>query len=192
MKIYFTAAISSKQEYGDNYKKIVSTLKELGHDVISEQILEKEMEQLSSQTNEQREKYYQWMVKEMKKADLLVAEVSFPSTVHVGHELTLALDQEKPVLALYTKGKQPLLFWGIVSEKFYVEEYDLDSLKKILKQSIQYLAEKIDTRFNFFISPKIGNYLDWIAKKKKLPRAVYLRKLIEDDMDKNKEYSEAE
>jgi hypothetical protein len=52
--------------------------------------------------------------------------------------------------------------------------------------------ENIDTRFNFFISPKIGNFLDWIAKKKKLPRAVYLRKLIEDDMDKNKEYSKAE
>ncbi len=192
MRIYFTAAISAKSDFGENYKRIVECLKELGHEVASEQILEKEMLDVNRQTSEDREKYYQWMVREIKKADLLVAEVSFPSTVHVGHELTLALDQEKPVLALYTKDKQPMLFWGIISEKFYVEEYNLENLKKVLERSIKFLAEKIDTRFNFFISPKIGNYLDWIAKKKKLPRAVYLRKLIEDDMDKNKDYSKAE
>jgi hypothetical protein len=51
-----------------------------------------------------------------------------------------------------------------------------------------YLSDTQDVRFNFFISPQIGNYLDWVSKNKRIPRAVYLRRLIEEDMKNNKEY----
>lgn len=190
MKIYFTAAISSMLQYGENYQKIVDVLRQLGHTVIADHILKADLQAVMAQSDEVHQKYYNQMVKNIASADLLVAEVSFPSTVHVGHELTLALDKDKPVLALHLKDKKPVLFWGIVSERFYVAEYDKENISKIIKESLEYLSEKIDTRFNFFISPKIGNYLDWISKKKKLPRAVYLRKMIEQDMDKNKEYSQ--
>ena len=63
------------------------------------------------------------------------------------------------------------------------------SVEEALKLALDYASDQMDTRFNFFISPKHGNYLDWISKNKKVPRAVYLRRLIEKDMDENKEYS---
>ncbi|OGV91825.1 hypothetical protein A3A66_02560 [Microgenomates group bacterium RIFCSPLOWO2_01_FULL_46_13] len=190
MKVYFTAAISALSQYGDNYKKIVSSLEDLGHTVIADHILKKSLTQVLYQEKpEEHEAYYKSMIKNISSSDLLVAEVSFPSTVHVGHELTLALEKDKPVLALFIKGKRPVLFWGITSDKFYATEYELGDLKKTLKDAIEYLTEQMDTRFNFFISPKIATYLDWIAKKKRLPRAVYLRRLIEEDMKNDKNYS---
>jgi len=191
MKVYFTAAISAKDQFGKNYKAIVETLRELGHKVSADHILKRDMSFIKKETDEEHKKHYKWMVRELSKADLLIAEVSFPSTVHVGHELTLALEKDKPVLALYTEKRKPLLFWGITSEKFYVAEYNLRNIKSVLEGSIDYLAEQMDARFNFFISPKIGNYLDWIAKKRKMPRAVYLRRLIEKDMVMNKKYKKS-
>lgn len=55
----------------------------------------------------------------------------------------------------------------------------LNDLKKVLSD---YLIEKNveqDLRFNFFLSPKLSNYLDWVAKNKKVSRSVYLRHLID-------------
>ena len=118
----------------------------------------------------------------------MVAEISFPSTVHVGHELTLALDYNKPVLALYEQGKRPILFWGLEEDKFAVEEYTPDNLVEVIKSSLDFLMDQVDTRFNFFISPKHQSYLDWISKERKIPRAVFLRDLIEREMDKDEEF----
>ena len=76
-------------------------------------------------------------------------------------------------------------------EALYFVEYTDTNLEKVLEEYIEYAKEHSDTRFNFFISPQIGTFLDWISRKKKLPRAVYLRRLIEEDMKLNKEYDEA-
>ena len=40
-------------------------------------------------------------------------------------------------------------------------------------------------RFTFFITREIAAYLDKVTVRKKVPKAVYLRKLVEEDMKKN-------
>ena len=62
----------------------------------------------------------------------------------------------------------------------------------MVASALDYVSSAQDVRFNFFISPTIGLYLDWISKNKRIPRAVYLRKLIEEEMRENKEYKESE
>lgn len=189
MKIYFTASVSGKKEFEQNYLKIVETLKDLGYEVKADHIFGTTTQSLQSESLKEREKNVLQLKKWASDCDLVVAEVSSGS-INVGYEISAALDKEKPVLALHVAGKVPVLLFGVTSDKFRLVEYDLASLTELLKMYVKDLSENIDTRFNFFISPKIGNYLDWISKKKKLPRAVYLRKLIEEDMDKNKEYSQ--
>lgn len=186
MKVYFTASILSKNEFGGAYQKIVNCLEDLGHKVAANHILRRSFEEVQSQIEGDQQRYYRTMLARINDCDLMVAEVSFPSTVHIGHELTLGLEKGKPVLALHQKGKRPVLFWGIDSEKFYLAEYDATNLKEVLEDSIEYLSEQQDVRFNFFISPKIQLYLDWVAKYKRTPRAVYLRELLEKDMKENK------
>lgn len=189
MLIYFNASVSSKAEYNAHYKKIVELLEKQGHKVIADHILDYPVTKRSEETSKSRKAYYSQMIKRIKKSDLMVAEISFPSTVHVGHELTLAMDFNKPVLALYQKTKRPILFWGLEEDRFLVEEYTDAEIEDVIKRGVDYLSEHMDTRFNFFISPRIENYLDWIAKNKRTPRAVYLRNLIKKDMEKNKDYS---
>lgn len=188
MKIYFTASILSKAEYEKEYRAIVNHLEKLGHVVVSDHVLEKQVEDILTQLEKEQQHYYRSMLTHINECDMVVAEVSFPSTVHIGHELTLGLEKGKSVLALHQKDKRPVLFWGIDSEKFYLAEYDMGSLKQVLKDSIEYLAEQQDVRFNFFISPKIQQYLDWLAKYRRKPRAVYLRELLERDMRENKDW----
>lgn len=191
MKIYFNAAVSTKAEYGAVYKKIVSILEQMGHTVIAEHILGPQLNDLLNESKEQRNKYYQKMKRSIKNCDIMVAEISFPSTVHVGHELTLAMEYKKPVLALYQSQKKPVLFWGVEEEQFFAAEYSEENLKSVLEESLIYLTNQMDTRFNFFISPSIGHYLDWISQKKKIPRSVYLRTLIEKEMSENEEYNDS-
>ena len=188
MKIYFTASITSLKDYEKEYRAIVSTMRKLGHIVIDDQVFDKEADEILSQSEKEQQKYYRTMLTKIGACDLMVAEVSFPSTVHIGHELTLGLEKGKPVIALHKKGKRPVLFWGIDSEKFYLAEYDLENLEQILEDSIEYLSEQQEVRFNFFVSPNIQQYLDWVAKYKRTPRAVYLRELLERDMKENKDW----
>jgi hypothetical protein len=43
-------------------------------------------------------------------------------------------------------------------------------------------------RFNFFVSPKILTYLDWVGQKRMIPKSVFLRNLIEREMKKDRDF----
>lgn len=188
MKIYFTASVTGKDKFTRNYKEIVRHLSALGHQVVADHILKVNSDDLVNQSVEQREKHFQNVKHWLNTCDIVVSEVSYSST-NVGYELSMALDREKPVLALHTKDHAPILLVGVLSDKFLLGSYELHDLKRILKESLEDLKEQTDVRFNFFVPPKIVAYLDWVAKNKKLPRAVYLRKLIEEDMKKNPQFN---
>jgi len=188
MKIYFNAAISSKSEYGEYYKRIVKKLQQLGHEVYAEHILDVDLVKVLSKSSGEHQRYYNNMVARITRCDLMVAEVSFPSTVNVGHELSLAVERGKPVLALHVRGKKPVLFWGLESDKFFVSEYDEHDLESVIERAMEELKNQTETRFNFFVSRDLSAYLAWISRKRRIPRAVYLRQLIWLEMKKNREF----
>lgn len=190
MKIYFTGSLHNKDIDKQVYEKIVSLLETSGHEVRSDHILKTKQLDLDTQSASDRSIYYEKLHKWISSADLVVGEVSYPSTINIGHEISLALDKGKPVLALYQKGRAPGVMQGIKSDRFMLVEYTLPELKKTLDYGLDEALNQVDVRFNFFISPQIGRYLDWVSQKKRIPRAVYLRKLIEEEMKSNSEYSE--
>lgn len=188
MKIYFTAAVSAKSEYGIFYERIVKKLRGLGHDVYADHILGATLTDILGKSGVVHKEYYNKMLGRIRQSDLVVAEVSFPSTVNVGHELTIALEKGKPVIAMHLKGKKPVLFWGLESDSFYVAEYDTKDLEEVIASAMEKLKNEVDTRFNFFINRRVAAYLDWIAAKKRIPRAVYLRQLIRQEMRSRNEF----
>lgn len=187
MKVYFTASIAGKKELENNYRLIVDTLRSMGNEVVADHVLGVSSEELLSESIDKREDHFNQVKKWIGGADLVVAEVSHPST-NVGYEISMALDREKPVLCLHIVGRVPVLLMGVASDKLRVSEYGADNLKQTLKLDTAELSTIVDTRFNFFVSPQIQSYLDWVAKSKRVPRAVYLRRLIEEDMKKNQDY----
>ena len=189
MKVVFVASHTQKEELGEYYKRVVKFLRDKGLDVSSGSLFD---EKLEKEGSDNREKWYKESIREVQKADLVIVEISYPSTANVGHELTYALEIGKPVVALYHKGKEPVFLRGREDEKLLLFEYTENDLESVLDSALEYATDIQDVRFNFFISPAIGRYLDWVSKKRRLPRAVYLRRLIEEDMRANKEYGEGE
>ncbi len=187
MKIYFTASITGKNKYQKNYKTIVSSLESLGHKVISDHILQSDSDELLAEDAHEREEHHKKLSKWLNQADIVVAEVSFPS-VSVGYEVALGLEKNKPVLALHEESQVPVALLGETSDKFILASYNTTDIKKDIKYLVDEVSDQMDTRFNFFISPKHQNYLDWIAKNRKVPRSVFLRRLIEEHMEQNEDY----
>lgn len=188
MKIYFSAPVSRvTHEIRQNYEFIINCLRDLGHNVLAEHIKGKTADKIKKQTREQALQVQKLMTKRKKQADLVVLEVSTPS-FGIGQELASALDNNKQVVALYASGHEPHLLRDENQDSLFVVEYSKVNLKQVLREVLEDARDQMDVRFNFFISPKIGAYLDWIAKHRKLPRAVFLRKLIEEHMAKNKDY----
>lgn len=191
MKIYFTGALSRiTPETRELYTKIVAILERLGHTVMASHMQNKDRSIIRNQTDKETALVQNKMSKWRKQATLLVAEVSTPS-LGVGQEIAETLADNRQVLALYLNGKKPNILTHQGRDLLYLVEYSAENLKARLCEYIEFAKINSDTRFNFFISPQIGSYLDWISHQKKLPRAVYLRRLIEDDMKLNKEYEQA-
>jgi hypothetical protein len=191
MKIYFNASCTYRDKYLEEYQAIVKILSEFEHEVMSDHILNFDVKTRKYEDVKFRKDYYQWMTHRIKQADLMVAEVSFPSTIHVGHELTLALEMDKPVLGLYTKGKRPNILWGIKNPNFLLEEYQLNNLEEVIKDSLLYFDDQSETRFNLLLSKSLNNYLNKFAHRHQKPKSVVVRDLIyqlkETDQEMNNE-----
>lgn len=187
MKAYFTASLRGKKKFIENYRKIVEQIEAQGYKMLSNHVLRETPKIVLAKTHEEVLDFYTKFLKLVSSADVVVAESSCHST-NVGHEVSVALGKGKPAIVLYTKSNEPRFLTANPSDKLLVYEYDMNSLAKTLRDALKEAKDQMDVRFNFFVSPKIVHYLDWIAKERKMPRAVYLRRLIGADMKKNKEY----
>ena len=189
MRIYFTASLRGKKEFGENYVQIVKSLSRIGDKVFADHILNFNADSLGTQTKEEAKKNYDRVLSEIKKADIFVAEVSTQS-LSVGHELTEAMTLSKPMVILYTGEHLPGLLLGSVYDKMQIVQYTPENLKDKLSAAVEEAMRHADVRFNFFVSPKILAYLDFIAQKRMIPRSVFLRNLIEREMKKDKEFKD--
>jgi len=189
MKFHFFGSLEGDRE---NYKKIFSVLEKMGHKSVTDHVLTRKIEDVEKETPKESEAYLRKMLRWVNNADFVVAEATCPE-VSTGYEIMIAQEKGKPVIVLYENEKKavPHTLKGLPAEKIQVYGYSADNaveLKKTLKMAVKEAKDQMDVRFNFFVSPKIVHFLDWISKTKKMPRAVYLRRLIESDMKKFKEY----
>lgn len=190
MKFFLSASIYGKGNLEESCKKIVDLTKQSGNEIVSDHILNTTNEQMARWKKDKDIKYHQFVMDGVKSCDAVFAEISHPST-SVGYLISLASQVGKPVVCFYKGDQKPHLFNTLEeqNDKFFVARYSkLEDLDTLVPEMIHYASTNQDTRFNFFVSPRHVNYLDWIAKTRKLPRSVYLRKLIEKEMENDEEY----
>ena len=188
MKVHFIGDLSGSKA---DYKKITDVVIKHGNELVTDHSLIRTLKDLEIETPEDAELYAKRMSQWLKQSDVVIVETTIP-LLGAGYEIAVALQLSKPVIVLYRPdGKNtPHVLKGFESEKLQVIGYTDKNLEEALILALDYATEQADTRFNFFVSPSIVNYLDWVSKKRRLPRAVYLRKLIEEDMHNNNEYNE--
>ncbi len=187
MRVYFTASMLGRDKYIGNYIQIVKVLREKGIEVY-EQTTKVSRNYVHREISDQDKiKYYKQVLRWLNQADVVVVEASY-SSLSIGHEISLALERNKPVIVLYCEGDAPHFLIGVQSEKLIVQKYKLGKLREVLAATIDEAIERRETRFNFFIPRRLVVYLDWISKKRRVPRAVYLRQLLRREMERNKDY----
>ncbi len=189
MKIYF---IASSRLVGANpklYSKIYSYLS-ADNKMISDKVLKWikiGVKDITEAPLKIKKENYIESINSVKKADILVMEVSGHS-MSMGYLVSKALEMNKPVIALHKSEHVPNFIKGIGDPKLIISEYDEKNVEEVLEKSLKTATGLIDVRFNFFVNPKILNYLDWVSQKRMVPRSVFLRNLIEREIKKDKEY----
>ena len=186
MRVYFTASIVGKKKHLANYLKIIELIRAKKFSIISDHIIKTTETQIHLETKEQRLKFSSQLEKWISSCDFLIAETSFPS-ISVGYEISIALKLGKPVLILFSEGEAPSLLAHHKDEKLVCETYNPETLSDIIDDFISYIQGTEESRFTFFITPEIALHLEDISKKEKMPKSVYLRKLIEKDIKERSE-----
>lgn len=181
MLIYFTASIVGKKKHLKDYLKIISSFTEKNYQVISDHIIKTTEQQIRFEKKDERLHFLARLEQWIGSCDFMVVEASFPS-ISVGYEISMALQLHKPVLILYSEGDPPSLLVHHSDEKVICEKYTPSTLRGIIDDFTTYAQGAVDSRFTFFITPQIVSYLDKVSKKSRLPKSVYLRRLIEKDM----------
>jgi len=181
MIAYFTASIVGKKHHLVNYLKIISFLRSKKINVICDHIVGGSEQKISLQTKDERIKFHKTLEKWIGSSDFVVVETTFPS-ISVGYEISLALQLNKTVLLLYSQGDPPSLFGHHKNPNIICEKYTPATLNDIIDDFINFSQDKADCRFTFFITPEINKFLEDISRKQKLPKSVYLRRLIEKEM----------
>ncbi len=189
MKLYFVASARLVDADPKLYSQMYSFLAAEGK-MVSDKVMKwvkKGVKDLSgAPKNISRENYIQ-SLDSVKKADVVVMEVSGHS-MSMGYLISKALEMNKPVIGLFKKEYEPIFIKGINDPKLILVSYDSENVEQTIKTAIKKANSLVDVRFNFFVSPKILNYLDWVAQKRMLPRSVFLRNLIEHEMKRDREF----
>lgn len=127
-------------------------------------------------------------IEDIHRADVCIFESS-KSSFAVGFQVAYALQQQKPCLVLKdVDGIKSNFGSGIVSNLLkYVTYETLDDVIKELRDFLDTnrLAPQ-DLRFNFVIDREIFNYLKWSSYKTNSTKADIVRKLIRDNIAKEK------
>jgi hypothetical protein len=182
MKIYFSGAKTQKKKYGVFYKKIVVFLERSGHQVFQDSISSCQ-HQTTIKKPLDRFHSYQQVLKWIKNSDAVFLEVSFPSTLRLGYEISLALDQAKPVVALYHQHSEPSFFLGLDHELLLWVDYNENTIVTNLQRSVRFIQENFQIRFNCKLSYSQHRHLEKASKKVFLTKSAYLRQLIQKDLE---------
>lgn len=186
MKIYFTASVSAIEEnptLKERYAVIVKKLEDLGHTVFAKHVLGIDYAEIKDKSDAYRVDYYRQMLQQINKCDLVFAELSY-SSASIGHEVSLALEKNKPIIIASEQGRVPQIFKAIRGDSIYFLEYqDESDLLERLEDEIVAVKEGEDIRFNFLVPPSMVDYLEWVSKKRRIPKSVFLRDLIKREME---------
>lgn len=188
MKIFFTGSPRALKLFRKEHEALYKSFETLGHKHLSKLVVDADPEDFYLSDHERIVNHYNETIDNLKKADIVVAEISTHS-MSMGYLVEKALGLGKPTIVFHLPEYPPFFFSGIDDDKLQIVEYTTETAIDVVKDAVDYAMSQQDVRFNFFISPAIGNYLDWISKVKKIPRSVYLRNLIEKDMEDNDEYN---
>ncbi len=195
MKIYFTCSTSEFLKYEKNYSQIRELLIKDNH-ILTRDWIPHAKELVLSGEIERRDikKIYKECMTAINEADVVIIEDSI-SNFSTGHQITVALQRQKPTLVLWAKPKQAhfktSFIQGVESDLLEFEVYNDETLRKIIKAFIKkYENSRQRNRFHLVLNEVERKYLDWAQFKSGVSRTQLIRDSLRKTIDNDEEYSE--
>ena len=140
MKVYFTTSQRGKGYFNQYYIRIYNEIKKLGCTHYDDEIVKvtsKEFyKELEVEARRGFSKRYTDTLKNINSSAINVFEVSIHS-LSIGFMINKSIEINKPTIALYLKGNNPLFLSGIESDRFVITSYNKSNLEKIVKKSLE-------------------------------------------------------
>ncbi len=190
MKIFFQASPRGLVQYSEHITKTYRYIEKLGHTHLNDFIISKEAVKFYTYDEIQLQEIYQEVISEMKKADLVILDISIHSLT-MGFYVKAALDFDKPTIILHAKNQKPRFFSGIQNDLLQILEYTPETIPETLEDAINFAKDKINIRFNMFLSPELNNYLKWAAIRTGTQRSSFFRSLLLEHKEKHEEEYQA-
>ena len=154
MKIAFLASQEKNSQFQQIYPLIIHYLQQKGHNVVRNT--------------------------DIKTCDMIIAECSTPC-ITVGYEIAGALQQGKEIIVLKHKNAltQFMPLDPLHHKNIYLYEYTDYDLITILHEAIAFNPSQKFKKYNILFPTDMVTKLNDIAKKKNLPKSVYIRQLLE-------------
>ena len=193
MKAFFTCSTESIEKYAGNYRAIRDGITGLGHTInrdwidYSINLAERDISQSPSHT------FYDDVITAILTADVVVADATV-QTMTLGHQVSYALQNNKPVLLLSKKDNQKKS-----GEKFFIEasrskylnicEYvSISDIHKILKNFFKKYENKPKKRLNLILSGAINNYINWASFYYKKTKTDIIHEAVEKAAERDSLY----
>jgi len=191
MKVYFTASQRGKKYFKNYYIRIFKTIEKLGYQNINDDVLsisyKKFYRNLELGGPQKHIELYKQKISNIRQADICVFECSLHS-LSIGFIIEKALDANKPTIVLYFNENVPYFLTGIQDKKLIIKNYNDKNLDKVLKESLQQAKQFRDKRFNFFLNPRLLNYLSKESKRLRITKSTFIRNLIIDYKNHSKKH----
>ncbi|MDP4011448.1 MAG: hypothetical protein Q8P72_04445 [Candidatus Roizmanbacteria bacterium] len=179
MKIFLVSTPKGGEKLGDMFQKLYHEVEVLGYTHTSKLIVSNPLEfekKMKSDANANKS-FYTEMRDAIQLADICIFEASTPS-FGVGYLIQESLIHSKPTIVLFYKEPHSHLLTGVEDEKLIVEKYDEKNYAQVLRKALDHAREKRDKRFNFFLSPKLLQYIDDASKERSVTKSKLLRDMI--------------
>lgn len=193
MKIYFTASTAKFKQFEKNYFAIRDFLVAEGHTLTRDWLPKTKAKIDRKEMNiPDIKEIYKANMKAIQDADLVIIEDTV-SNFSTGHQITVALQRQKPTLVLWCEPKhrhfKQTFIQGIESEHLQVSEYNLRSFKPVLRQFInRYQNFHSRNRFHLVLNETEREYLDWAGFTQGKSRTKIIRKFIAEGIQTDNQY----
>lgn len=189
MKVFFSGSPRGKDVNTELFQKIYKEIESLGYENLDNEIVtlsRAEYNDLKDMSRDEQMKRYNKKVENIKKADICIFDTSSHS-LSTGFLVNVALDQQKPTIVLYYDDLVPYFLSGIDNEKLVIHSYNEKNIRKVLSNLLEQARERRDKRFNFFISPKLLEFLESASNSEGITKSKYIRNLIVEHMRDHKD-----
>lgn len=193
MKIYFTCSTAEFEAYQDQYWGIRNFLVSEKH-ILTRDWMHKFKTRIDIGDTDVLDikEIYKDCMRAIRESDMVIIEDTV-SNFSTGHQITVALQQQKPTLVLWSKQKhryfKNTFINGIDSEFLECYEYKLNEYENIIRKFIKKFSNANQkNRFHLVLTEVERKYLDWAQFNTNKSRTSVIKDAIRAKISEDKDY----